>query len=76
MISCADAVRRLWEYLDGTIEESDRALIEEHLGVCLRCCGAAEFAKMLADFLASKGSEDLPDEVRARLVSSIEEIAR
>src|ERR1051326_6111527 len=39
MITCAEAVRQLWEYLDGVVEETDRKAIEEHLSFCRRCCG-------------------------------------
>ena len=52
MITCSEAVYQLWAYLDGAIEEADRAAIEEHLSVCKRCCGEAEFADELRTFLA------------------------
>jgi anti-sigma factor RsiW len=39
MISCSEAVKQLWEYLDGTVDEADRALVEDHLSRCRRCCG-------------------------------------
>lgn len=29
MISCSEAVKQLWEYLDGTVDEADRALIDD-----------------------------------------------
>jgi hypothetical protein len=44
MITCAEAVRQLWEYLDGVVEEADREAIEEHLSFCRRCCGELDFA--------------------------------
>ena len=34
MISCSEAVKQLWEYLNGTVDEADRALIDEHLSRC------------------------------------------
>ena len=40
MISCAEATRRLWEYLDATVDEPTREAIEEHLARCRRCCGS------------------------------------
>jgi anti-sigma factor (TIGR02949 family) len=74
MISCSDAVRRLWEYLDGAVGEADREAIEEHLSVCKRCCGEAEFADELRNFLASQGHEDLPTATRERLSAFMEEL--
>jgi anti-sigma factor (TIGR02949 family) len=67
MISCSDAVRQLWEFLDGAVGEADREAIEEHLSVCKRCCGEAEFADELRNFLKSQGYEDLPSATRERL---------
>ena len=74
MISCAEAVRQLWEYLDGDIAESDRAAIEEHLGFCRRCCGEAEFAEELRGFLSRSAAEELPRDVHARLVQTLDEL--
>ena len=69
MISCSDAVKQLWAYLDGEVAESDRQAIEEHLDVCKRCCGEAEFADELRGFLATHAAEDLPAATRQRLVT-------
>jgi hypothetical protein len=35
--------------------------------VCKRCCGEAEFADELRNFLKSQGYEDLPSATRERL---------
>jgi anti-sigma factor (TIGR02949 family) len=72
MISCSDAVRQLWEYLEGELADRDREKVDEHLGACLRCCGEAEFAKELRKFLADHADDDLPDDVRERLLNSLD----
>jgi anti-sigma factor (TIGR02949 family) len=74
MIGCAEAVRQLWEYLDGTVEAADRALVEEHLARCRRCCGELEFAEELRGFLADSARVDLPDDVLRRLHQTLEEL--
>jgi anti-sigma factor (TIGR02949 family) len=74
MITCEEAVRRLWEYLDGTLDEADREAIDEHLSFCRRCCGEAEFAKELRTFLRSSADVALPDDVRARLTATLDEL--
>ncbi len=74
MIACADAVKQLWEYLDGVIGETEREAVEEHLAFCRRCCGELEFAEELRGFLADHGTENLPDDVRARLVGTLDEL--
>lgn len=74
MITCAEAVRQLWDYLDGIVEESQRAQVEEHLAFCRRCCGELEFAEELRAFLAAHAEDDLPPQVRARLVATLDEL--
>jgi mycothiol system anti-sigma-R factor len=75
MITCAEAVERLWEYLDGTLTDDDKAALEEHLGFCLNCCGEVEFAKELRAFLARSAGEELPEDVRARLLAVLDDMA-
>jgi mycothiol system anti-sigma-R factor len=74
MITCAEAVERLWSYLDGTLTGDDKASLEQHLGFCRVCCGEVEFAKELRGFLARSAAEELPADVRARLIASLDEI--
>jgi mycothiol system anti-sigma-R factor len=74
MITCAEAVKQLWEYLDGALPDESRAAVEEHLSFCRRCCGEAEFAAELRGFLAREAAEELPDDVRTRLLATLDEI--
>jgi anti-sigma factor (TIGR02949 family) len=74
VISCADAIRQLWEYLDGTIDDDDRGLIDEHLGRCRRCCGELEFARELRRTLADAAHDDVPVDVLQRLHRTLEEL--
>jgi anti-sigma factor RsiW len=74
MIGCAEAVRLLWEYLDGTVEAADRALVEQHLALCRRCCGELEFAEELRGFLADSARVDFPADVLRRLHQTLEEL--
>jgi mycothiol system anti-sigma-R factor len=76
MIGCAEAIKQLWEYLDGTVDDSDRAAIEQHLSVCLQCCGELEFAEHLRLLLRDSAHAEIPDDVRARLHSTLNELGR
>lgn len=76
MITCAEAVERLWAYLDGALTAEDKASLEEHLAFCRVCCGEVEFARELRRFLARSAMEELPDDVRARLIASLNELER
>lgn len=72
MISCSDAVRQLWEYLEHDLDRSDREAVEQHLAFCRRCCGEVEFAEELQRFLRSAARPHLPVDVEARLTGFLE----
>lgn len=74
MITCAEAVRQLWAYLDGVVDEPSREAIEEHLSFCRRCCGEAEFALELRTFLVANAAEELPVGVRERLTATLDRL--
>jgi mycothiol system anti-sigma-R factor len=74
MITCAEAVKQLWEYLDGALPNQDRDAIEEHLSFCRRCCGEVEFAEELRGFLARNAAEEVPSDVRQRLTEVLDQL--
>jgi anti-sigma factor (TIGR02949 family) len=78
MISCKEAMRQLWQYLEGEIGKADLAVIEEHLARCARCCEELEFAGELRRFLADAGhgrrQETVPDDVLTRLNRTLEHL--
>jgi anti-sigma factor (TIGR02949 family) len=76
VISCSEAVRQLWEYLENDLGEDDRVQVEEHLAFCRRCCGEAEFAEALGGLLRSAARPDLPSQVEGRLVGFLDSLER
>ncbi|MGZ5212984.1 MAG: anti-sigma factor family protein [Actinomycetota bacterium] len=76
LVPCSEAVRLLWDYLDQALSAEDRAMVQDHLAFCRKCCGELEFAKELQAFLASNAVDEIPPDVRAHLedfVGKIEE---
>lgn len=79
MISCSEAVRHLWEYLDNELGAGDRGRVDAHLALCRRCCGEAEFTAALRDMLRSTPPLELPEDVERHLtgfLDGLEEGAR
>lgn len=66
MITCAEAVRQLWEYIEQELDPADRQRVEDHLALCRRCCGEMEFAEELRSFMARKPEVNLPPAVNER----------
>lgn len=67
MIDCREAVRRMWAYLDQTLEPGPVEEFEKHLEACQRCCGELEFSHHLKEKAAASGSETMPDPLRRRI---------
>lgn len=67
MITCDEAVRRLWSYVDGDLAPDDSARVDDHLALCRRCCGEAEFTAALRDLLGATPPPPLPTSVEREL---------
>ena len=74
MSDCPEVIQQLWEYLDGVAGQAQSAAIEEHLSLCRRCCGEAEFAAELRNFLAAHAGNDIPPQVHARLLAALGQV--
>jgi anti-sigma factor (TIGR02949 family) len=74
VISCDEAVRQLWEYLDHDLDDEDRERVDGHLALCRRCCGEAEFTEALRELLRSSASPDLPPEVETHLTGFLDSL--
>lgn len=66
MISCSDAVRQLWDFVENDLRAGEREKVEEHLAFCRRCCGEVEFAEELRRFMARRPAVDVPADVLDR----------
>ena len=72
MIPCRDVVDRLWAYLDGDLGEAESCLVEEHLRLCVQCCGEAAFAEELRSVLADRSRPAMPGEAQRLLETFID----
>jgi anti-sigma factor (TIGR02949 family) len=73
VISCTEAVERLWLLLEDQVPEPDREAVEEHLAFCRRCCGEVEFAERLRTILAAAAEVEVPPDVEARLFGALDD---
>jgi anti-sigma factor (TIGR02949 family) len=72
MISCEEAVERVYEFLDGELDADMMESIGEHIGVCQRCYPYFNFERIFLDHIRSKGlrtekSENLEQRIREAL---------
>ena len=50
MIRCEDAMRKLWDFLDGELAEEERDGLMKHLEVCHRCYPAYDFQRAYLEY--------------------------
>lgn len=74
MIGCSEAVKQLWEYLEGDLGGRNKQQVEEHLTFCLQCCGELEFAKQLHRLMTRNTQVELTPSVEAQLLDFIQEL--
>jgi mycothiol system anti-sigma-R factor len=74
-VPCSEVLARVYDYLDGEIEESGLEQIREHLdecGPCLREYGLEEAVKRLVH--KTCGSEKVPHELRTKVLTRIQAV--
>lgn len=72
MISCEDALARLWDFLDGELPPNEEEALQRHLEVCSRCWPQYDFQRAYLEYtrrLAEK--EHAPPGLRQRLFQRI-----
>jgi DNA-directed RNA polymerase subunit N (RpoN/RPB10) len=75
VISCKEAVARLWTYLDRNLGKARERELEEHLGLCRHCCGELEFARQIRERLRSPGpASELSPQARERLEAFVQRL--
>lgn len=74
MINCAEAVKRLWDYIENDLAQSGQEEMEEHLAFCRRCCGEVDFAQELRAVMRYASKPQVPDEVSERLESYLDDL--
>jgi mycothiol system anti-sigma-R factor len=68
-LQCEYVLQRIYDYLDGEVDESTRADIDHHIEHCRECFGRAEFERLLKKRIADTASTVAPDGVRRRVKS-------
>lgn len=54
-IECEEAVRRVYEFLDGELDAGTTDRIRRHLEVCRRCYPYFNFERIFLDHIRSRG---------------------
>jgi len=71
-ISCDEALKRLFEYLDHELDAEHQGEVEQHLHDCRACYSRAEFEKRLKGKLSALGQDKAPETVGQRVRKLLE----
>jgi anti-sigma factor (TIGR02949 family) len=67
-LTCDDAVRQFFAYLDRALAGGALEALEAHLEACLGCCEKLEFSRELDAFVKSRPEDaPLPDGIEERI---------
>ena len=71
-IDCQSAMRRLWEYLDGTLAPTDAEAIRAHVAECAACRAHTEFERnLLHSITAAREEHDDPERLRSAVLDKL-----
>jgi len=73
MIRCEEAMARLWEFLDGELEDTEEEAVQRHLEVCNRCYPKYDFQRAYFEYMQrtsrrGEGSVELRHELFQKLL--------
>lgn len=71
-LDCTEAVNKLWDYLDGQLNESDREAVRNHVEVCSQCFPHAGFGQVVLDAVAKvRAAEPEPPSLRDSVLARL-----
>ena len=71
MISCAEFMAAIGDYLDGDVAAEFRLQLERHLSHCATCQVIYDSAKKTVKILADSESFDLPEAISKRITDRV-----
>jgi mycothiol system anti-sigma-R factor len=66
-IGCEEALKRLAEFIDCELSDSEQANVERHLRTCRSCYSRMEFESRLKQRLSALSGDDAPAKSRDRI---------
>ena len=70
-MTCDEAIRQFFAYLDRAISGESLDAIEAHLEACLDCCDRLQFSRRLDTFVMSLSETRLPQGLQDRILLGI-----
>jgi mycothiol system anti-sigma-R factor len=72
-MDCDKATYRVYGYIDGELTFYRRWSIRRHLNKCPPCAQGFDFEAELRQVVSSKCRDEVPDDLRRRIIQALEE---
>ena len=69
--ACADALEKLYVYLDGELTDEKRSTIRHHLDDCNPCFEAFDFEAELRIVISTRCRDEVPEGLRNRIAQQL-----
>ena len=66
-VGCEQALKRLLEFIDRELSDSEHDTVERHLHTCRSCFSRMEFERRLKQRLSALSADDVPAKSRDRI---------
>jgi predicted anti-sigma-YlaC factor YlaD len=76
MLSCAEVVQLVTDYVEGQLVSADRLRFEEHVGICPPCRGFLSQMRVTRRVVSSVAEEPLTPELEQALVDAFHDWTR
>lgn len=70
MLSCADIVKLVTDYLDGQLTPADRRRFEGHVAICPPCRAFLNQMRTTTRLIGGLREEDVPPEIEEHLLAA------
>lgn len=71
---CAEALERMFVFLDSELADADRDQIQRHLDACAPCLDEYALERLMKAVVARSCTERAPDELRQRVLLRIRQV--
>ena len=71
MVPCDHVIAKLWEYLDGSLDQLRSDEVHRHIDMCSRCFPEYDFRRAYLTFMKRCKSEEVPVELRKQIFAMV-----
>lgn len=76
MLTCADIVKLVTDYLDGAMTPAERHRFEGHIAICPPCRSYLDQMRTTVELVGGLREEDVPPEMEEHLLSAFRDWRR